>query len=71
MADIRPGSDMPEDLQEYWTTGPGGAKIKWGREGDLVDCFRLLGEKLPARMVKGACARLHKRATGKWPAQGH
>ena len=71
MVDIRPGSDMPEQLAEYWSHGEGGARIGWGAEGDFKRCQAALKGKVPGRMIDGACATLHKRATGKWPAQGH
>lgn len=62
---------MPEHLQKYWTTGEGGAEIGWGTEGSMERCQRLLkAEGVPARMTGGACARLHKRATGEWPTEG-
>lgn len=62
---------MPEQLQEYWTTGEGGAEIGWGTEGSFGRCQRLLkAGGVPARMVDGSCARLHKRATGQWPTEG-
>lgn len=61
---------MPEKLQEYWTTGEGGAEIGWGTDGSFGRCQRKLRGKLPARMVDGACARLHHRATGQWPTEG-
>lgn len=62
---------MPEHLQEYWTHGEGGAEIGWGTEGSFKRCQKLLkAEGVPGRMVDGACARLHKRATGEWPTEG-
>lgn len=57
-------------LIRYWTRGEGAAKVGWGRSGDLVRCFRLLARYVPPNQVKGFCARLHKRATGKWPGPG-
>jgi hypothetical protein len=71
MADAKRGSDMPEQLQDYWTHGEGAAKIAWGSEGDFDRCRRALRGKVPGRMIDGACNRLHKRATGKYPAEGH
>ena len=62
---------MPEKLQEYWTKGEGGGKVAWGTDGSMKRCMRLLkAEGVPQRMVGGACARLHKRATGQWPTEG-
>jgi hypothetical protein len=64
---------IPEDLGDYWTHGPGAAKIGWGTDGSFARCERLLRPKLPARLklqVGGLCANLHKRATGEWPTTG-
>lgn len=55
-----------EDLRAYWTTGPGGAKIKWGTPGDFTRCVRLLEEHMPGR-AEGYCANRHKEMTGMWP----
>lgn len=57
-------------LIRYWTREAGAAKVGWGRSGDLLRCFRLLARYVPPNQVKGFCARLHKRATGKWPGPG-
>lgn len=57
-------------LFEYWTRGPGAAKIRWGTDGSFARCVRALGPKVPASIdVKGLCANLHKNATGEWPAE--
>lgn len=61
-------STMPEKLQRYWTEGEGAARIGWGTPGDFDRCrTNLRAEGVPGRMVDGACANLHKRATGSWP----
>jgi hypothetical protein len=65
----KPGGGMPETLQEYWTTGKGGAEIGWGTDHSYSRCQKLLKGKVPGRMIDGACARLHKRATGEWPTE--
>ncbi len=54
-------------LIRYWTSGPGAAKIGWGRPCDFCSCVNHLRKYLEGRKLKGFCARLHKRATGKWP----
>ena len=59
---------MPEQLVEYWVTGKGAAKIRWGTDGSFDRCVRTLAKYFP-RDPKGLCARLHKRATGEWPAE--
>lgn len=56
-------------LITYWTTGPGGARIAWGTDGSFDRCVLQLQKYLPPGQVKGFCARLHKRATGEWPAE--
>lgn len=59
-----------EKLMRYWAHGPGAAKIGWTvapGSGDYSRCVVLLGKYVPDHMVKGLCANLHKRATGRWP----
>jgi hypothetical protein len=62
---------IPKDLGQYWTRGPGAAKIRWGIDGAFNRCVRLLRQKVknPGIDIKGLCANLHKRATGEWPAE--
>lgn len=59
---------MPDQLRDYWTHGEGAAKIRWGTDGSFDRCVRLLRKYFP-NDPKGLCARLHKRATGEWPAE--
>jgi hypothetical protein len=54
-------------LIKYWSRGEGAAKIGWGAECDFCSCLAHLAKYVPPGQVKGFCARLHKRATGKWP----
>jgi hypothetical protein len=66
-----------EHLMEYWTTGEGGQKIRWGVPGDFKRAKTLIqaaiaraGHKpLPEHEINGLAANLHHRATGAWP--GH
>lgn len=58
-----------ERLMRYWTSGPGAAKIAWGTDGSFDRCVVQLGKYVSPGQVKGLCARLHKRATGEWPAE--
>lgn len=58
-----------ERLMRYWTSGPGAAKIGWGKACDFCSCLRHLRKYVPARMLKGLCANLHHRALGQWPGQ--
>lgn len=71
------GTQMPPRLLTYWVSGPGSALIKWGVPGDFDRCVAELekaivkGGNAPIsdRMVKGACATMHRLATGATP--GH
>lgn len=55
-----------ETLREYWTTGKGGLKIRWGTPGDFTRCVKQVDKYMPGR-AKGYCANLHKRMNGFWP----
>ena len=70
MADLRPGDGNAETLRRYWTAGEGAVKIAWGTPGDFNRCVVQLTPYLGARS-RGYCNLLHKRATGKYPGQGH
>lgn len=63
-------SMMPSKLKEYWLGPKGRAKVRWGTGGDFNRCVRALGKYLKPERVKGACANLHKLATGQWPGKG-
>jgi hypothetical protein len=54
-----------------WAVDPaGGGKIfQWGTPGDFKRCQTFYADKIPAKMIDGWCARLHKLATGAAP--GH
>jgi len=54
-----------ERLRLYWTTGKGGAKIRWNTGGDWKRCVRHLSKYLGPR-AKGYCALRHKEMTGMW-----
>ena len=55
-----------EKLRKYWTVGKGGAKIRWGSEGDWTRCVTQLTKYLGPRS-KGYCALRHKEMNGIWP----
>lgn len=55
-------------LMEYWTHGPGAAKIVWGTDGSMRRCIFLLRKYFP-KNPGGLCANLHHRATGEWPTE--
>lgn len=59
---------MPDQLRDYWVRGEGAAKIRWGTDGAFDRCTRMLRKYFPGD-PKGLCAKLHKRATGEWPAE--
>ena len=63
-------SRLPEQLQEYWTTGPGAAKIRWCTHGAFERARRALREyvKNPA-VLDGLVANLYHRACGAWPGR--
>jgi hypothetical protein len=59
-----------ERLNAYWAEGTGAAKIQWGVPGDFDRCrVEMAKVNVPAKMIPGHCANLHKRATAAWP--GH
>lgn len=45
-------------LRDYWTKGPGAAKIRWGSPGDLTRCVGQL-EKYVGPYAWGTCNNLH------------
>lgn len=63
-------SMMPDKLKGYWVRGVGAAKIRWGTGGDFNRCRRALAKYLRPDQIGGACANLHKAATGTWPGKG-
>lgn len=60
------GKGNAGELRRYWTTGPGGLRIRWGTSGDFTRCVRLLNKYMPGR-AEGYCAKLHFRMNGFWP----
>lgn len=60
---------MPRQLADWYMTGEGAARIRWGTDGDLQRCHDLLMRE--ARMdvtsdeAWGACNNLHKRLFGR------
>lgn len=63
-------SRLPEQLQEYWTTGEGGASIRWCTEGSFDRARRKLRKyvKNPA-VLDGLVANLYRRACGHSPGE--
>ena len=63
-------SRMPPQLQKSYIAGKAAAKIGWGSDGDFDRCVaEARHHGIPARMRKGMCATLHKKATGKVPGK--
>lgn len=59
-----------QKLMEYWSHGPGAAKIQWGSDGDFDRCRVQLGKYVHnPQELAGLCSNLHVRATGARP--GH
>ncbi len=53
-----------------WAISPEGQRhFRWGEQGDFARCQKFYRDKLPAHMVDGWCANLHKLATGARPGQ--
>jgi len=60
----------PRRLKEYWKTGAGGRKIRWGTSGDLTRCHRLVRQEVPATDMSdddvwGYCQNLHQELFGR------
>lgn len=55
---------MPQKLRDYWTKGPGAAKIGWGAGGDFNRCLLNLAPYVKTAALKGLCSNLHEIATG-------
>lgn len=66
-----PHSAMPPNLNNYWARGKGALKIRWGVGGDFNRCRKQLAKYLRPDQLAGACASLHKIATGTWPGRGN
>lgn len=72
-----PGATFPSPdpgatkLREYWTKGPGAAKIKWGVSGDFDRCVREM-RKYVGKRAEGLCNIYHRSAMGgAAPGKGH
>ena len=63
-------TSMPNNLKDYWAHGKGAAKIRWGTGGDFNRCRKQLAKYLKPGQLAGACANLHRVATGTWPGKG-
>jgi hypothetical protein len=57
-------------LREYWAHGAGRSKWKPGTPGDFDRLKRAVRKYVPAHMLNGFVANVHKLATGQWPGRG-
>lgn len=64
-----PNTSATRQLKAYWKTGEGAAQIRWGTEGDLTRCHRLVSEAAGADAttfdVWGYCQNLHQEIFGR------
>lgn len=71
-----PGATFPSPdpgatkLREYWTKGPGAAKVRWGTDGDFDRCVRHM-RKFVGTRAEGLCNIYHRSAIGAPPGKGH
>ena len=56
-------------LHNYWTRGPGAAKIRWGSPGDFTRCTRQLRKYINPLYLNRTCAEWHHDALGYWPGE--
>jgi hypothetical protein len=56
---------MPESLARYWLYGNGALRIRWGSDGDLTRCARLIRPHVAPGQEWGTCQNLHKRRFGR------
>jgi hypothetical protein len=63
-------SRLPEQLQEYWTTGEGGRSIGWCTKGAFDRARRKLRKYVQSpEVLDGLVANLYHRACGRWPGE--
>ena len=63
-------SRLPEQLQEYWTTGEGGRSIRWCTKGAFDRARRRLRKYVQSpEVLDGLVANLYHRACGHWPGE--
>jgi phosphoinositide 3-/4-kinase-like protein len=59
---------IPRQLRESDVHGKGAAEIGWGTPGDFNRCRAFMRRHdVPGIEIDGACANLHRLATGEWP----
>lgn len=63
-------SRLPEQLQEYWTSGEGGRSIRWCTKGAFERARRRLRKYVSSPdVLDGLVANLYHRACGYWPGE--
>ena len=64
-----PNTAATQQLKAYWKTGEGAARIRWGTEGDLTRCQRLVTQEAGTDAATfdawGYCQNLHKELFGR------
>jgi hypothetical protein len=64
-----PNTAATRQLKAYWKTGEGAARIRWGTDGDLTRCHRLVSQEAGVDAatfdVWGYCQNLHKELFGR------
>ena len=69
-ADNTVSTRIPPQLIRSDTHGKGAAEIGWGSPGDFKRCENFMrAHGVEERKIEGACANLHKLATGEWPGK--
>jgi hypothetical protein len=70
LADNTVHTRIPRQLRESDVHGKGAAEIGWGSPGDFDRCRSFMHRHdVPEHEIDGACANLHKLATGEWPGR--
>lgn len=62
---LQPGG--AEVLAQYWETGKGAVRVRWGTSGAMQRCIRLNRDHMAD--PGGYCATRHKHVTGEWPTE--
>lgn len=57
------------NLEIYWKSGKGAAKIRWGTPGDWTRCYRHISKHVANERAKRICAQWHHDMTGQWPGE--
>ena len=59
---------MPRQLERSYLTGKVAVRIRWNTPGDFTRCVRqAVKHGMTPAVAKGACNKLHKKATGVYP----